>query len=402
MRSLRRLAWLGTLLLCACTDITSERVMSPFEGVGFAPGPGGYQLVIDEIRDLGTLPQHTWSEAHDINQNGYIVGTSQYNAKTKIGGRAVRWPGPLAAPSSLGALGPWSEGWDLNDQSVPVIVGNTGTNGSDITRGFRWSPATGMVDLGLVGLTAIGSVHVTSSFTARAVSWPGHVVGTADSQPDLGVLGAYLLEPIGAYRAVPATCLAGYLFGNANDVNDSGTHVGQVKCAMTLHEQAFVATLGSFTNLGDLADGASRSQALGINNAGTVVGWAAAFALPGTGMLRDHAFRWTPATGMKDMHPAGDTLSESAAEDVSGKDIVVGYRWPAGKASGYKAFVHGQGLGMTSLPGLCGDKGPSKAFAVNDNGWIVGGSTACSGQYHATAWKVRVVSTPLPWKSRTP
>jgi hypothetical protein len=207
--------------------------------VGFAAGAGSYTLVIDAIHDLGTLPGHAWSEAHDVNQSGYIVGTSQTDADTRYGARAVLWTGPLAAPLNLGALGTWSEGWALNDQSIPLIVGNTGVDGSTVTRGFRWSPATGMVDLGLIGLTAIGSSHTTASFSARAVSSFGLVVGSADSSPDGGVLGGYLLQPGGAYYAVPATCLAAYLFGNATDVKISGAHVGRVKCDMTCTSRRF-------------------------------------------------------------------------------------------------------------------------------------------------------------------
>jgi hypothetical protein len=59
-------------------------------------------------------------------------------------------------------------------------------------------------------------------------------------------LGAYFLEPGGDHNLVPTACDAGYLSGNANDVNDLGVHVGAVKCDLTLHEQAFVATLTAF------------------------------------------------------------------------------------------------------------------------------------------------------------
>jgi uncharacterized membrane protein len=48
---------------------------------------------------------------------------------------------------------------------------------------------------------------------------------------------------------------------------------------------------------------------------------------------------------------------------------------------------------MTTVPGLCLYSISAKAYAVNDAGWVVGGSLTCSGEYHATLWKVRVVAT---------
>ena len=58
----------------------------------------------------------------------------------------------------------------------------------------------------------------------------------------------------------------------------------------------------------------------------------------------------------------------------------------------------GQGLPMTTLPGLCSSVYAlpwSAAYAVNNSGWVVGGSRTCSGDYHATIWKVRVVASPI-------
>jgi uncharacterized membrane protein len=135
-----------------------------------------------------------------------------------------------------------------------------------------------------------------------------------------------------------------------------------------------------------------------VNQAGTVVGWATAFAaLPAPGrppVIRSHAFRWTEAGGMVDLHPPGDTVYRSVAEDINALNLVVGVRYRfEGTERVSSAFVHGQGLSMTNLPGLCGTKFPGndRAFAVNYYGWVVGGSSTCAGQYHATLWKVRVV-----------
>jgi hypothetical protein len=80
MISSRWIVPVGMVLSSAYTDTSLEPPAALADPVGFAAGAGSYTLVIDAIHDLGTLPGHAWSEAHDVNQSGYIVGTSQSDA----------------------------------------------------------------------------------------------------------------------------------------------------------------------------------------------------------------------------------------------------------------------------------------------------------------------------------
>ena len=76
-----------------------------------------YVLAVDEVRDLGTLPGHASSEAHAVNENGAIAGSSQTAAGVR---RAVFWPSPTVAPVNLWHLG---GGWS---EATPTFFGDDG------------------------------------------------------------------------------------------------------------------------------------------------------------------------------------------------------------------------------------------------------------------------------------
>jgi probable HAF family extracellular repeat protein len=395
MRTARLLVSLGVVLLLACRPDSTVEPAAPVP-VLRAQANGTYVLQIDEIVDLGTLPGHTWSEAHDINESGVIVGTSQVDVTTKAGARAVRWPTPTSAPISLGTLGgTWSDGWGVSDLNL-TIVGNSVSEGSSVNRGFKWTPRDGIKDLGLIGRTAKGSGFPTVAFSAAAVSSVGTIVGTDVIVNQDSVPGGYLLDDSGNYYLVPQTCTSGYLFGTAADINESGQHVGALLCfePFNVNISAYLATLSSMTDLSDHENGSARSLAHGVNNAGAVVGESDFYTIKP--QYRRHAFRWEKSIGMRDLHFKGDTLGTSVAREINSDKLVVGEYSTGTVLPEISGFVHGGGLAMTKLPPLCPKVvfAYSTAYAINDNGWIVGGSSTCSGQRHATLWKVRVLFIP--------
>lgn len=102
---------------------------------------------------------------------------------------------------------------------------------------------------------------------------------------------------------------------NPSGLNNRGKVVGMVQHERNTRTDAFVATKGGLRKLGQLQAG-GRSAANAINDAGTVVGQA-------TVDERFHAFRWTPQTGLVDLHTEG--AQESYAVDINAHGDIASY-----------------------------------------------------------------------------
>lgn len=328
-------------------------------------------LVVDDVIDLGTLWGHSWSEAHAINAGGSIAGSS---ATAPSGGlvRAVFWSSPGDAPINLGHLGgSWSEAWGISDANH--VVGNSMIAGESKPRGFRWRQATGMVDLGLVG-KVLGTGPVVW-FTAKDISNNGAIVGSfSNKSANNGGMGGYAMTS--EAHIVPNCAVVD---SSANALNDAGYYTGQAYC--TGGGPVFEAYRGAGLQLSS-GFGGIDAVGHGINETGHVVGSNGSY----------HAFKWTQTGGSVDLQPNEDDAEyHSVANGINKDDLVVGAKSRKDGSATY-AFVYGQGISMTTLPALC-TRWPanSTAFAVNRDGWVVGGSQTCSGEYHATLWKVHVV-----------
>jgi len=337
-----------------------------------------YTLVVDEKRDLGMLSGHASSEAHAINKNGAIAGSSETAAGVR---RAVFWPSPTAAPVNLSHLGGgWSEAWGINDAGV--VVGNSYVTGDFTGRGFRWTQSSGMSDLGLLGTTIDG--HPIDGFDAIDVNNNGVIVGNTHNRTWNGT--GYVLSGSTAL-AVPCPS-NGILLSWVRAINDDGYFTGSARCPGQSSVTPYRASLSEQLTVALQYGQYKTDSGYAINAAGVVAGGY----FPNSNSNPYHAFQWSPTSGFRDIHPEGDTTYASGARGINDHGLIVGVK--SIKDIYRAAFVYTQGLQMRTLPGLCSGTivtSASEAFAVNDAGWIVGKSKSCGGDDHATLWKVRVV-----------
>jgi probable HAF family extracellular repeat protein len=143
----------------------------------------------------------------------------------------------------------------------------------------------------------------------------------------------------------------------ANAINNMPQIVGSVPFGANQH--AAIESGGSFVDIGTL--GGSASEALGVNDAGAIVGWA---NLPGDSAA--HAFRYANGV-MSDLGTLGG--ASSVANAINSAGTVVGAAdVPDGSSH---AFVF-DGERLVDLGTLGGSR--SEATGINDAGQVVGWS----------------------------
>lgn len=251
------------------------------------------------LQSLGKgSPHNGLTVALGINDSGIVVGTSQLLNKSR---HACYWS-QNGAVKDLGTLGgTYGVGFAINN--LTQVVGAASLAGDTSDHPFLWSSTEGMQDLGHLG-----------------VGWQSGANALNDKTQ---VVGFSCLDNNG-------TCHA-FLWTSAAGMQDLGT-LG-----------------GAFSN------------ALGINEAGHVVGSAA--RADGT----QHAFIWTVAEGMQELEPGSSFESSAAA--INKSDQVVGYFIsPADNQS--HGFIWSQATGLKDLGTL--GTGWSEALGINDSGDVVG------------------------------
>jgi probable HAF family extracellular repeat protein len=136
--------------------------------------------------------------------------------------------------------------------------------------------------------------------------------------------------------------------------------------AIPAHAQVTITDLGAI-------NGGTNSSANGINASGHIAGGA----YDADGL--QHAVLWIEGT-VTDLGTLCEGCSTGAL-DVNDTDTVVGF---ASTPSGERGFVWQTGT-MTELPPLPGDQ-RSIAYAINNNGWIVGQSASAAGFSQPVLW----------------
>jgi probable HAF family extracellular repeat protein len=161
------------------------------------------------VRDLGTLPGDYASAAMGINRYGDVVGWSL----GPTGARAFVYrssTGMTALPAPVGR--PVTTARGINASGV--VVGTASIGGSDIGQAVRWQSGTA---------TLLGTLGTGSFSDARAVNATGTVVGTSYSNGG-SLLGIHAFRYSGASGMVDLTPDADY--AAAEGINDAGQITG--------------------------------------------------------------------------------------------------------------------------------------------------------------------------------
>lgn len=163
----------------------------------------------------------------------------------------------------------------------------------------------------------------------------------------------------------------------AEDVNDAGRAVGwsDTNLIMPYHRRAVLWDQGVITNLGTLHGGDSQAQ--GINNKGTIVGYGAGATYP-------RAFVWESGV-MRDIEallPPNSDWHLEFAEAINDCDHIVGAGRPPGTTNRHGfLFRRGQVTDLGSFGGY-----GSHAYDLNDTGMVVGDADFPGGASHAFLW----------------
>jgi probable HAF family extracellular repeat protein len=229
------------------------------------------------------------------------------------------WAGHALAASFAGlGIGGTYTASHANDVSADgsVVVGTRVGQPSFIVRGFRWTAATGVVDLPLFS-------SQTPLSDARAISDDGRWIGGNNAARAYRWHDGSLDTSLGWYGPPPT-----------------------VSAGATVH--------------GLSADG---TVAVGSSN---------------TNLTGQHAFRWTAAAGMTSLGFLGGTTPSAVANNVSadGK-VVVGF---SSSPTGEQAFIWTSQEGMRGLGVLPGDTSSRASAVSADGSTIIGISSGPNRQ----------------------
>ncbi|MEN3337701.1 MAG: hypothetical protein V7647_1377 [Acidobacteriota bacterium] len=329
-----------TTMMVAFCILAGQRLVST------QTAPGGTYF----ITDLGTLGG-TESQALGLSARGIqTVGSAR---RADGSSHAFVFDGAMTDLGTLG--GAASAATDIN--GAGEVVGRAQTT-TGRTNAFVYSAAGGMRSLGTLG---------GSQSEAAAINESGEIVGKSDTAGN-AASRAFI------YRNGAMTLLGG-TFGGTNSaataITDYGEAAGWASTAGNATVHAFWYSGGVTTDLGSLG---TASEALGLNDAGQVVGRS---TLP-SGVR--HAFLYSDGV-MRDLGTLGGPNSEAAGINYSGSTRIVGTSDVAG--GGTHAFVYENGT-MTDLNSrLPAGSGwvLEAATAINDSGEIVGWGQV-NGQRH--------------------
>ena len=287
-----------------------------------------------------------------INDQDVTIGT----AITASGQpHAVRWKG--AAFADLGTLPGGDTSGALGIGADDTVVGYSSAV-SSIRQAVRWDRGGAITDLEAGGFmseaAAIGGDGTIAGFitsgdgSIEAARWDRS--GRITKLPDLGGTGS-----------------------RATAINDTGTAIGYATTSDQVLHPALWDRAGRVVDLmrhSDAADG--FVQVSGIDNAGTVIGFA-----QGSG----RAMTWDPAHGLRAL-PSLEGGTGGNPTSINDHGTIVG---TAMTATAQRA-ARWDGRRVTDLGTLLGATGSSTASSISDAGTVVGQSGSGAGYAHAVEW----------------
>lgn len=296
--------------------------------IGLLPGPQGGSLGLNNLGQVAgsyLLPDgfngrgFVWSQAggvtflptlggnsgfaYAINDRGQVAG----NANASSGIRhAYRWS-PTTGIEDIGLFpGGFSPAFTtataINDSGT--VVG-WGSNENGDGHGFVWTRKTGLIDLGTLG----GTYSI-----AQGINAAGQVIG-ASSLPGNVHAHAFIWTPgRGLLDLGPSPDV-----DSGGNINDKGQVAGTISFSTTRQHAFFWTRTRGMVDLGTL--GGLNSGVLDLNDKGQVVGGA------NTRQGAYHAFVWTAKEGMVDLNkrlryaPAGLVVDIAAAISNNGSIV---------------------------------------------------------------------------------
>lgn len=268
-------------------------------------GPGTTRAMFYDgstVRDIGTLGGPSAS-AVALNDLGQVTGGATI-APDGIVSHAYRWSlatgmVDLSRPGMGNSIG-----FDINEKGHVAGTAVFDLAGGELARAFRWTPATGMRDLGSFGGISFGS----------ALNDAGTVVGESEvdnggplSQTAFRWTQAAGIQPFGT---LPSR------FTVANDIDEAGRIVGATPFALNEIPHAYLWTQGA--GLLDLTPGRpERTGATRINAKGLVIGNVIDI------FVTFHGFIWSREGGLVELG-AGLPEVDTSAVGLNNRGQVVG------------------------------------------------------------------------------